>query len=90
MMPVTSVKVNIWARNKFDLWRVSKGMSTERKLGEILYPEVGALLVKFFLMCCKCNGERNPSASLMSIFMAFQRMLCKEQEKRVKHLCVSK
>lgn len=71
MMLVMSVKVNIWVRNKFDLWRVFKGMFIEWKLGEIFYFEVGVLFVKFFLMCCKCNGECNLLVSFMSIFMVF-------------------
>ena len=70
-----SIKVNNWARNKFDSWRIFMGMSTEWKIEEIQYPELGGLVAKFLLMCCKCNGERYPSASLMSIFMAFQRIL---------------
>ena len=52
-----SVKVNNWARHKFDSWRVFMGMSIERKIEEILYSELGGLIANFFLMCCKTNGE---------------------------------
>ena len=65
-------------------------MSTEQKIEEILYSELGGLLPKFLLMCCKCNGERYPLASLISIFMAFQCILYKEQGKQVKQLCINK
>lgn len=34
-------------------------------------------------MVCKSTGELYPIGSLMSMLMAFQRLICKEQERRI-------
>ena len=78
-----SKKMNMWAKNKFGAWRVYMGFSTDVSFENIDLKECGILLSRFFCMVCKSSGELYPTGSLMSMLMAFQRLICKEQERRI-------
>jgi hypothetical protein len=78
-----SLKNNNWACNKFDSWHVFMGLSVDVKLEDLDLKEFGNQLSRFFLMVCKSNSQRYPTASLMNIFMSFQSLLIKAQEQRV-------
>ncbi|KAG0578469.1 hypothetical protein KC19_4G025600 [Ceratodon purpureus] len=77
-----------WCRNRFDVWRKQQGMDINKSIEDMPYEELGALLSKFFLMICKDNGQRYPSASLMNLYMSFNRIIGKAQQERARRLGV--
>ena len=78
-----SKKMNMWAKNKFDAWQVYLGFCTDVSFENIDLKECGILLSRFFYMVCKSSGELYLIGSLMSMLMDFQRLICKEQERRI-------
>ena len=59
------------------------GIDTSKTIEELTYDEFGELFSKFFLAVCKSSGQRYPTGSLMGFMKAFNRLLCKEQGRRI-------
>jgi len=73
-----------WARNRFNNWRIAQGLNDTRRIEDIPFPELGTLLSKFFMQVCNMSGKRYPAASIMNLFFAYNRILVREQQLRIK------
>lgn len=78
-----SAKVDKWATNRLAAFRKQLKLNLSVDWTQLPPAEIVALLVKFFERACKLSGARYPTESLMGLYRAFNRMLCRSQSLRV-------
>ena len=77
-----SEKNESWARNRFNTWRDIIGLDSNIPIEDLSFVVLSNLLCKFFSVVCKLDGSLYPLASLMNMYMFFNRMICRSQEDR--------
>jgi hypothetical protein len=72
-----SVKNETWARYRFNIWRRNLNLDCNIPLEDLPFPILFEMLCKFFQMVCKLDNSLYPPASLMNIYMSFNRLICR-------------
>lgn len=75
--------VDDWVVNRLTAYRVFHGFDVSVPFEDLPIIDCVRLLEKFFEQACKVNGKLYPSQSIMGLYLVFDRILRRAQDRRV-------